>query len=260
MNSGTGKLATKTIAIVMIVAILSEMGLSPVVMVFFTGAVLVIWLVARRAQMREVERIFEFYIAADAILREEERRWYGFEIAEVIEHGESLLETMPDPPPLHFFALGALYQRLGNHDAAVQYLSRLNDDQQYDETHRIVPSPQLRRYVMMLRRLEQHPAAEPQTLAAIRNLERARQRSAGKMLLDSRSLSETTVVAPESPPRETRTTREATLLRETKEEPAASETKEPLFSPSAPLSSITAPPPIATVLHDIYQDETSASN
>ena len=248
MNSGTGKLATKTIAIVMIVAILSEMGLSPVVMVFFTGAVLVIWLVARRAQMREVERIFEFYIAADAILREEERRWYGFEIAEVIEHGESLLETIPDPPPLHFFALGALYQRLGNHDAAVQYLSRLNDEPQYDETHRIAPSPQLRRYVMMLRRLEQHPAAEPQTLAAIRNLERARQRSAAKMLVDSRSLSETTVLPTES------------QARETKEESSASETKEPMFSPSAPLSSITAPPPIATVLHDIYQDETGASN
>jgi hypothetical protein len=260
MNSGTGKLATKTIAIVMTVAILSEMGLSPVVMVFFTGAVLVIWLVARRAQMREVERIFEFYIAADAILREEERRWYGFEIAEVIEHGESLLETMPDPPPLHFFALGALYQRLGNHDAAVQYLSRLNDDQQYDETHRIVPSPQLRRYVMLLRRLEQHPAAEPQTLAAIRNLERARQRSAANMLVNSRSLSGTTVLPAESQARETRGTRETTSGRETKAETLVSETKEPMFSPSAPLSSITAPPPIATVLHDLYQDETGASN
>src|SRR5689334_14883194 len=260
MNSGTGKLATKTIAVIAIVAILNAVGLSPVVMVFFTGAVLVIWLVARRAQMREVERIFEFYVAADAILREEERRWYGFEIAEVIEHGESLLETMPDPPPLHYFALGALYQRLGNHDVAVQYLSRLDDDQQYDETHRIVPSPQLRRYVMMLRRLEQHPAAEPQTLAAIRNLERARQRSAGKMLLDSRSLSETTNVTPEvkadNPGSENRLGGENKHAGEKKLIPE----KEELFSPSAPLSSISAPPPIATVLHDIYQDETGASN
>ncbi len=242
MSSGTGKLATKSIALVIIVAILNAVGLSPVVMVFFTGAVLVIWLVARRAQMREVERIFEFYMAADAILREEERRWYGFEIAEVIEHGESLLETMPDPPPLSYFALGALYQRLGNHEAAVQYLSRLSEDQRYDETNRVAPSPQLRRYVMMLRRLEQHPAAEPQTLAAIRNLERARQRSAAKMLLDSRGIIETTpAVAPAA-------------------ELPARETKEETFSTSAPLSSITAPPPIATVLHDIYQEETGASN
>ena len=264
MNSGTGKLATKTIAVIVVVAILNAMGLSPVVMVFFTGAVLVIWLVARRAQMREVERIFEFYIAADAILREEERRWYGFEIAEVIEHGESLLEAMPDPPPLHFFALGALYQRLGNHHAAVQYLSRLDDDPHYDETHRIVPSPQLRRYVTMLRRLEQHPAAEPQTLAAIRNLERARQRSAGKMLLDSRSLSEATTVEPkaESTAVENKLAGEKRLTGEKKlagDKKLVPETED-LFPPSAPLSSISAPPPIATVLHDIYQDETSASN
>jgi len=241
MSSGTGKLATKAIALIVVVAILNAVGLSPVVMFFFTGAVLVIWLVARRAQMREVERIFEFYIAADAILREEERRWYGFEIAEVIEHGESLLELMPDPPPLHYFALGALYQRLGNHDAAVQYLSRLSDDEHCDETHRVAPSPQLRRYVMLLRRLEQHPAAEPQTLAAVRNLERARQRSATQMLVDSRALIETTAA----------TSTAAEPTREKKEE---------TFSPSAPLSSISAPPPIATVLHDIYQDETSASN
>ena len=241
MSSGTGKLATKALAVIVVVAILNAVGLSPVVMFFFTGAVLVIWLVARRAQMREVEHIFEFYVAADAILREEERRWYGFEIAEVIEHGESLLDMMPDPPPLHYFALGALYQRLGNHDAAVQYLSRLNEDERCDETQRVAPSAQLRRYVTMLRRLEQHPAAEPQTLAAIRNLERARQRSSAQMLLDSRSSLETTAA----------TAAAAEPARKTKEE---------TFSPSAPLSAISAPPPIATVLHDIYQDEAGASN
>lgn len=242
MNSGTGKLTTKTIAVIIIVAILNAVGLSPVVMVFVTGIVFVIWLVTRRAQLREVERIFEFYVAADAILREEERRWYGFEIAEVIEHGESLIEMMPDPPPLHYFALGALYQRLGNHEATVQYLSRLNEDEQYDEAHRVAPSPQLRRYVTMLRRLEQHPAAEPQTLAAVRNLERARQRNSAKLLLESREVIETTapvvkpVEAPAPPP------------------------KEETYPVSAPLSSISAPPPITTVLRDVYQEETSANN
>jgi len=240
--TSTGKLTTKAIAVVVIVAVLNAVGLSPVVMVFVTGIVFVIWLVTRRAQMREVERIFEFYVAADAILREEERRWYGFEIAEVIEHGESLLDLMPDPPPLNYFVLCALYQRLGNHEASVQYLSRLTEDRLYDETHRVAPSPQLRRYVMMLRRLELHPAAEPQTLAAIRNLERARQRNATKMLLDSRSLIENTVTA------------------EPKAESQAGEKKNESFSPSAPLSSISAPPPITAVLRDIYQEETGASN
>src|SRR6476646_7829146 len=229
MSSGTGKLATKAIAVIVVVAILNWVGLFPVVMFFFTGAVLVIWLVARRAQRREVEHIFEFYVATDALLRAEERRWYGFEIAEVIEHGESLLETMPDPPPLHYVALGALYQRLGNHNASAQYLSHLSEDERCDETQRLAPSAQLRRYVMLLRRLEQHPAAEPQTLSAIRNLERARQRSAAQMLLDSRSLIETSAAQPENP------------------EPAR-EVKQETFSPSAPLSAISAPPPIATVL------------
>lgn len=248
--TSTGKLTTKAIAVVVIVAILNMVGLSPVVMLFVTGIVFVIWLVTRRAQTREVERIFEFYVAADAILREEERRWYGFEIAEVIEHGESLLELMPDPPPLNYFVLGALYQRLGNHQATVRYLSHLTEDELYDETHRVAPSPQLRRYVTLLRRLELHPAVEPQTLAAIRNLERARQRNAEKMLLDSRTLLDNGAVAQiaEAPAQEDHETKETR------------ETKEQVYSDSVPLSSISAPPPITSVLRDIYQEETNANN
>src|SRR6188474_2762455 len=135
--TSAGKLTTKAIAVIIIVAMLDAVGVPPIIMVLFTGMCFVIWLFARRAQAREVERIFDFYIAADAVLREEERRWYGFEISEVIEHGESLLEVMPDPPPLSYYTLGALYQRMGNHAASVEYLSRLNEDDQYDETHRI---------------------------------------------------------------------------------------------------------------------------
>ena len=244
MSPGSGKLTTRTIAIIVIAAMLHAVGLSPVIMVFITGVVLIVWLFDRRAQTREVERIFEFYLAADAILREEERRWYGFEIAEVIEHGEGLLEMMPDPPPLNYYALGALYQRLGNHQATVEYLSRLTEDESYDETHRTTPSTQLRRYVMMLRRIEYHPATAPQTLAAIRSLERARQRHTGRMLLESRSVLETekVKVPPEKP------------APETKEPP-----REMIFSPSLPLSEISAPPPISKVLHDVYPDETRAN-
>src|SRR5215216_8085212 len=188
MGSSTGKLTTKAIAVIVIVAMLDAVGLSPVIMVLITGMVFVVWLCARRAQAREVERIFDFYIAADAVLREEERRWYGFEIAEVIEHGDSLLDIMPDPPPLNYYALGALYQRLGNHAASVEYLSHVTEDERYDETHRTAPSPQLRRYVSMLRRIEYQPSLAPQTLAAIRSLERARQRNATKLLFQSREL------------------------------------------------------------------------
>lgn len=242
--TSAGKLTTKAIAVIVIVAMLDAVGVPPMIMVLFTGMCFVIWLFARRAQSREVERIFDFYIAADAVLREEERRWYGFEISEVIEHGESLLEIMPDPPPLNYYALGALYQRLGNHTACVEYLSKVMEDERCDETHRTAPSPQLRRYVSMLRRIEYQPALAPQTLAAVRSLERARQRNASRLLSDSRALADAQVLKEEKP-----VTEEVTAAR--------SETS---FAPSVPLSEISAPPPITTVLHDVYQDETRTSN
>lgn len=244
MSPGATKLTTKAIALIVIVAMLDAVNLSPVLMVFFMGVVFVVWMFARRAQAREVARIFDFYIAADAILREEERRWYGFEIAEVIEHGEDLLEIMPDPPPLNYYVLGALYNRLGNHQATVEYLSRLTDDEHYDETHRTSPSPQLRRYVMMLRRIEYHPSSAPQTLAAIRSLERARQRNAGKMLAESRDVIDNQV----------------NVVQQRKQVPEVKEApEEHSFAASLPLGSISAPPPISKVLHDVYQDETRAN-
>lgn len=239
--TSAGKLTTKAIAVIVIVAMLDAVGVPPMIMVLFTGMCFVIWLFARRAQSREIERIFDFYIAADAVLREEERRWYGFEISEVIEHGESLLEIMPDPPPLNYYALGALYQRLGNHAACAEYLSKVMEDERYDETHRTAPSPQLRRYVSMLRRIEYQPSLAPQTLAAVRSLERARQRNAGRLLSESRELADVQVLKQEKPAPE--------VMK-----------SEPTFAASLPLSEISAPPPITTVLHDVYQDETRTSN
>ena len=244
--TSAGKLTTKAIAVIIIVAMLDAVGVPPIIMVLFTGMCFVVWLFARRAQAREVERIFDFYIAADAVLREEERRWYGFEIAEVIEHGESLLEVMPDPPPLNYYALGALYQRLGNHSAAVEYLSRVSEDERFDETHRTAPSPQLRRYVSMLRRIEYQPSLAPQTLAAIRSLERARQKNATRLLCESRELVDA----------------EQKVATEEKKEVIETH-HEPMFAPSMPLGEISAPPPIAKVLHDVYdvyQEETRANN
>lgn len=244
--TSAGKLTTKAIAVIVIVAMLDAVGVPPMILVLFTGVCFIVWLFARRAQAREVERIFDFYIAADAVLREEERRWYGFEVAEVIEHGESLLDIMPDPPPLNYYALGALYQRLGNHTTAVEYLSRLTDDESCDETHHTAPSPQLRRYVSMLRRIEYHPSLAPQTLAAIRSLERARQRNAAKLLVESRALMDAA---------------QQHAVKEEKQAPEAIEApKEQMFAPTTPLSEISAPPPITTVLRDVYQDETRANN
>jgi hypothetical protein len=95
---------------------------------------------------------------------------------------------------------------------------------------------------MMLRRLEYHPATEPQSLAAIRSLERARQRNAGKMLLESRQELETSA-----------------KTAKTAENSVVQPNPDPIPA-SAPLSSISAPPPISMVLRDVYQEETSANH
>jgi hypothetical protein len=104
---------------------------------------------------------------------------------------------------------------------------------------------------MMLRRLEYHPAAEPQTLAAVKSLERARQRQAAKLLLESRNALETMPA-----------TAAATSVQQQPKpvQQPAPQPKEETFAASAPLSSISAPPPITTVLHDLYQEETNANN
>jgi hypothetical protein len=242
MASGARTLATKAIAVVIIVALLDAVGVPPVIMMMVTGAVLVVWLFARHTQSREVEKLFDFYVAADAILREEERRWYAFEISEVISEGERSLEAIADPPPLHLFVLASLHYRLGEHKAAVEYLSRVVEDERYDELHRAVPSPQLRRYVSMLRRIEDEPSIAPQALAAVRNLERARKKHARELLLESRERLEG----------DQQLEQMAAAIIEAKTSEAAKEQQ-------SGLQPLSAPPPISEVLHNVY-DEQSPSN
>jgi len=231
MNSSGKKLLQRVVALVVIVALLDMVGVPTVVMMFFTGVVLVAFFVSRRSQNRELERIFEFYVAADAILRDEERRWYGFEITDVIEDGERALEAMPDSPPLHYFALAALYYQVGHYEVTEKYLARLLEDESSDERHMTSPSPQLRRYVAMLREIEYNPVIAPQTLAAVRALERARRRKARELLDESRRYLE------------------ATSERVRHQIPLDSP------SPSGQLDCITPPLPITELLNDIYRDD-----
>jgi len=114
------------------------------------------------------------------------------------------------------------------------------EDGRYDEAHRTLPSPQLRRYVTMLRQIEYHPSTAPQTLAAVRSLERARQRTAGRLLMESRGF--VAAAPPATPPAEVQEKRAEMKL-----------------AASLPLSAISPPPPISKVLHDVY-DETTATN
>ena len=238
MASGARTLATKVIAVVIIVALLDAVGVPPVIMMMVTGAVMVVWLFARHAQSREVERLFDFYIAADSILREEDRRWYAFEISEVIAEGERTLDSMADPPPLHLFVLGSLYHRLGDYKAAVEYFSRLVDDESTDELQRANPSPQLRRYVSTLRRIEDEPSLAPQSLAAVRNLERARRKYARDLLLESRDR-----LAGDKQIEEPLTAQIDTTPKAAEQAHHAESTH------------LSAPPPISEVLHNVYDDQ-----
>lgn len=240
MTSGNKKFAQKAVAVVVMVALLDVVGVAPSVMLFVTGVVVLVWFVSRRSQNREMQRILEFYVAADAILRDEERCWFGFELGEAIEQGENALEVIPDSPPLHLFALGALHHRIGNHDASVEYLSRIVEDDSWDEQHRVAPSPQLRRYVAMLREIENEPSLAPQILGAVRNLERARRKHASQLLAESRRFLQANL------PGETQ--RSSNQSRGNDAEASA---------PTRSQASMAPPPPISEVLQDIYHDKTT---
>lgn len=176
----------RLLAILVIVAMLNVMGIPASVLVFFSVITFFIWRAVQRSEHQETGRVFEFYVRANDILREEERRWYGFEISQVIEEGERVLHQMSDPPPLVYFALGALYHAAGDHEASVEHLSYIVENDLADERHRVAPSPELRRYVYVLRKLEREPTEAPQTLAAIRGLERQRRTRAATLLNESR--------------------------------------------------------------------------
>jgi hypothetical protein len=231
--------AQRLIAIIVIMAMLGVLGIPLTVIFFFATVVYFVWRAVQRSERQDVKNIFDFYIAANDVLRDDEKRWYGFELHHVIGEGERLLHLMPDPPPLVYFTLGALYHRAGDHESAAEHLAYVTEDERGDEAARLTPSPELRRYVEVLRRVEREPTEAPQTMAAIRGLERARRTRAASMLEESRArLREGALGAPAHAPRE-----EAGLRALDGKRPAA----------AAPPP--TAPPPIAEVLRDLYEEE-----
>src|SRR3954449_6588520 len=96
----------------------------PVFLLAFFGALaFFVWKVFTSESRTETRRVFEFYLAANEILRDDDRRWFGFEVREAAARGESIVKTMPTAPPLAHFVLGALYQKLGDHASGVKHLS-----------------------------------------------------------------------------------------------------------------------------------------
>jgi nitrogen fixation-related uncharacterized protein len=177
----------KLVAILVIFAMLALMGLPLTVIIFFAVVAFFVWRAIDRSEQHETRRVFEFYLSAHEILRDDDRRWFGFEINEVVASGESVLASMKDAPTLVHYALGALHLRAGDFEAAAEHLAYVCEDEQADERRRTHPTPELRRYAAVLRRLEREPADGPLTIAAVRSLERARATQAAAQLADARA-------------------------------------------------------------------------
>ena len=168
----------------LIATMLLVAGFPMFVIFFFAIFAYFLWKTFSQPSRGEAREIFEFYLSANELLRDDERRWFGFEVQEVIARGERILQLMNGAPPLVYFTLGALYHKVGDHKSAVNHLSYVIENENAEESTYIYPSPDLRNYVKILRKIEREPAEAPQTSAAIRALERAR-RNRGKSFLES---------------------------------------------------------------------------
>lgn len=167
-----------------IVASMLYVAQFPIFVIFFFGIfayfLLRMFSSGSRSETRE---IFEFYLTANEMLRDDERRWYGFELHDAIRRGEEIVHRMKSAPPLVHFALGALQNKIGDHKAAVSSLAYVVENSGSDEAAFTSPSPELQSYVRVLRKIEREPADAPLTSAAVRALERAR-KLRGKILLE----------------------------------------------------------------------------
>jgi len=168
-----------------VVATLLVVAKFPIFVVFFFGIfAYFLWKIFSGVSRSETREVFEFYLAANEILRDDERKWYGFEIRDVVARGNRILQFMTASPPLVHFAMGALQNKIGDHKDAVANLTRALEGEQADELNFVFPSPELRNYVRVLRKIERDPTEAPMTSSAVRSLERAR-RIRGRSLLES---------------------------------------------------------------------------
>ena len=174
------------LALVVVGAMLVVAGFPAFVVFFFGIFAYFLWKIFSSGSRSETREIFEFYLAANEVLRDDERRWYGFEIREIIDRGNRIVRMMSGAPPLVYFALGALNLKVGDYKEAAVNLGNALENEQSDELNFIFPSPELRNYVRVLRKIEREPAEAPMTSSAVRSLERARRIRGKSMLEESR--------------------------------------------------------------------------
>lgn len=248
MNIDKRKLVQRIVALSLFVAILVAAGLkfigvTSAVVVCVVGSGLMVFAAIKGRQRRKTEVILGFYVAANEILEDAERRRYHFEIAEAIKTGEKVVSSMPDPPPLSSFALGALYHSIGDQNGAVQHLALAAEEELLKESPHIAPSRQLRRYVRRLRQIERRPERWPKVNAAIRSLERMHRERAAHLLADNQVQLKRLVEAYEGE----------------KSQQLAPAPTGARISLERPLRSIKSPRPISEVLNDVYQEDRKTS-
>ena len=186
MPSGVMEKGQYALAFVVVAAMLVVAGFPAFVVFFFGIFAYFLWKIFSSGSRSETREIFEFYLAANEVLRDDERRWYGFEIREIIARGNRIVQLMSGAPPLVYFALGALHSKIGEFKEAVSNLSNAIENEHADELNFVFPSPELRNYVRVLRKIEREPAEAPMTSSAVRSLERARRIRGKTMLEESR--------------------------------------------------------------------------
>jgi len=243
MTRDSGKLAQKIVAMLLVMAMLVAVRVPAVIMLFIAGAGVLIMIAVERCQRRKTDQVFAFYVAADEVLCDEERR-YRFEVADAIKAGEKVARLLPDPPPLSSFALGALYYSVDDHNAAVEHLGLAAEEKILKDSIHKKPSRRLRRYVARLRQIERAPQRFARVNAAIENLERLHSDTGERLLAESQHHLKKLVEA---------------YANDTEEQNRLPQPDGGMISPARQLNSITAPPPISQVLNDVYQEEATTS-
>jgi hypothetical protein len=162
-------------------------GMPIFVIFFFAIFAYFIFRIFASGSRNETRDIFEFYLTANEILRDDGRNWFGFEVKDAIARGEGIVNRMKGSPPLVHFALGALYNKAGDHQAAINALTPIVESDSGNEAAFVYPTQELRNYVRVLRKIERDPSEAPLTSASVRALERARRLRAKAMLEESRA-------------------------------------------------------------------------
>lgn len=186
-STGVVEKGQYALAFVVVAAMLVVAGFPAFVVFFFGIFAYFLWKIFTSGSRSETRDIFEFYLAANEMLRDDDRRWYGFEMREVIARGLRIVQSMSAAPPLVYFTLGALFNKIGEHKEAVVNLKNALESEHSDEMNFVFPSPELRNYVKVLRKIEREPAEAPMTSAAVRSLERARRLRGRSLLEESRT-------------------------------------------------------------------------